>query len=1357
MEDVASSSGGHPSRQEAASTATTTSVVSSNSSSTPLPPFQVSPNRDPQSPPNHRRRYTGSSIPLRPEVPLPPVLSNGFSTLSAPSVIGPGGFDSVDRFRSNLGYTAYSSSAGASAGQRQGRPAGLRHSSPHNHQRRQSRSSDRDAFQTDPNAYPSSAWNTNSAPSRLTNSGLGPRHSIANLQPNPKPETMLPAHPPHPPPPSSTRPQYRSQRSSHSLSNSMPSTPRHPRTRHDAAKSRSPSPPPFALDSPRSATSDPSTHTVMRTRCQYESGLVLQRRRIPYSIGSDPLPDEKPPKDSLSKEDDEKLTADMEKLYADLLPSDESNERRRKFLAKLEKLLNDEWPGHEIKVHPFGSTENKLCSTDSDVDVCIVTTYKDVENVCLLAKVLGKHNMERIICVQNAKVPIVRIWDPEYQVQCDMNVNNTLALENTRMVKTYVDIDPRVRPLAMIIKHWTKQRILNDAAGGGTLSSYTWICMMINFLQTREPPILPSLHQREHKKLPPQNGVDVSFDDDIEKLRGFGDANTESLGSLLFNFFKRYGYEIDFEKSVVSVRMGKLISKAEKKWDNLFGNRLCVEEPFSITRNLSNGADDNAVRGIHEEFRRAFRLLAESPPNIASWSEEYIFPKDEQISASDFVKPASRPVQMTRSNSANKGRSGDSGRARNRQFGGYGSNPRNATFNSRRASSGSNYALAAGLPQITTHLMATPGGYQFVQNPDGTFSYPVLDGLQKPLLDVQHAQRQATLSRQNLLRTFAQAHDTNQHANPNTAQGQAQLAQASNQLEAAGKQQQQAQYNLLAAQSQLGGLHVGYPAYLLYPPILYLPSGLGGSEHYSMGFPPSSPIPQNSLEQRLNRTKNLQPGGPRSRSQPAPHLEPGGRQIPTVVESSADAQDMLGGSESIATASSTSEQPPTPCELQSSDDTFGDYYGYLYPESHTAPAHSPDVYINQKEFMDPQRRFSKEKITPPRFSDHRRPSQPPSPITTANHSRFVQNPDAIWSSSEGDGERSISQDSYDEEPRQRGPVIVNGSASSVPVTPPFDTDDSPQLSLHGDSPHEDSLYHSPAGFSDSYTASMMDHGQPHPGYTQTAMHDDGSNMPKTGYAFNPYTAQPMHFPPFLQFPHSYSAAQASNVDPHTSQKLRHRQTMQQYGRQYDVEQAISATKYANQMQPHLDLATPTHNLNHRDSKPSQQTKEKPRNHHHNSTDNNDSKRTVMTPTGSWKSQSPTKSGPVKTRGMLKQSGSEADNSSEDGNVIARQTGHANSSNRTGATAAASRYVEKINAITKTVGTADHASGAHGSKAGSSSASHKLEDSPMPANQGGQNHPSKSKGEWNKNTHKRKNNKKKRAPATEIVGDERKGG
>ena len=57
----------------------------------------------------------------------------------------------------------------------------------------------------------------------------------------------------------------------------------------------------------------------------------------------------------------------------------------------------------------------------------------------------------------------LRLEDPELELAADLNVNNTLALQNTKMIKTYVQLDDRVRPLAKIIKYWTKQRILNDA------------------------------------------------------------------------------------------------------------------------------------------------------------------------------------------------------------------------------------------------------------------------------------------------------------------------------------------------------------------------------------------------------------------------------------------------------------------------------------------------------------------------------------------------------------------------------------------------------------------------------------------------------------------------------------------------------------------------------------------------------------------------------------------------------------------------------------------------------------------------------------------------------------------------------
>ncbi|KAL4784602.1 hypothetical protein BJX76DRAFT_213759 [Aspergillus varians] len=452
-------------------------------------------------------------------------------------------------------------------------------------------------------------------------------------------------------------------------SNSLPSTP-YQHARKISFDSRSPSPH-HGSTSPRSTHSE-STHIPPSARkpftgCKYETAMSFFRRRIPYSLGADLLPEEKEGlKQRLRAEEEKKLGADMLEAYDRLLPSAESDSRRRRLVRKLEDLFNRQWPGCEIKVHVFGSSGNKLCSSDSDVDICITTTCKELEHVCLLADVLAKNGMERVVCISHAKVPIVKIWDPELRLACDMNVNNTLALENTRMVRTYVEIDERVRPLAMIVKHWTKRRILNDAGLGGTLSSYTWICLIINFLQTREPPILPSLQARPHKKRLTADGLVCSFDDDLDSLAGYGSGNKQSLGELFFQFFRYYGHELDYEKYVISVREGRLISKEAKGWHLLQNNRLCVEEPFNNVRNLGNTADDTSFRGVHMELRRAFKALSDGSFELCC--EQYEYPPEAERSW-DRPPPKPRPIVTTAPpQSSRGGRGGGRGGRHSNQY-----------------------------------------------------------------------------------------------------------------------------------------------------------------------------------------------------------------------------------------------------------------------------------------------------------------------------------------------------------------------------------------------------------------------------------------------------------------------------------------------------------------------------------------------------------------------------------------------------------------------------------------------------------------------------------------------------------------
>lgn len=227
---------------------------------------------------------------------------------------------------------------------------------------------------------------------------------------------------------------------------------------------------------------------------------------------------------------------------------------------------------------------------------------------------------------------------------------------------------------------------------GGTLSSYTWICMILNFLQTRNPPVLPCLHKRPHQRLLYADGKPSAFADDLSSLRGFGHKNKETLGELLFHFFRRYAHELDYERSVISIREGTLISKEDKKWHLMQNNRLCVEEPFNTGRNLGNTADDISFRGVHLELRRAFDLISEAKLNECM--EQFIFPAvEEKI----WEKPPPKPpptLSRSQSQSGRGGRGGASNRGGRHALNHHRSGPQ-----SRRASSA---AASNKIPNQTT-------------------------------------------------------------------------------------------------------------------------------------------------------------------------------------------------------------------------------------------------------------------------------------------------------------------------------------------------------------------------------------------------------------------------------------------------------------------------------------------------------------------------------------------------------------------------------------------------------------------------------------------------------------------------------
>ncbi|DAC17762.1 MAG TPA: hypothetical protein HA276_03250, partial [Candidatus Poseidoniaceae archaeon] len=277
-----------------------------------------------------------------------------------------------------------------------------------------------------------------------------------------------------------------------------------------------------------------------------------QKARWPRAIGALDGTYSPPAVDALDEARLKALSKELADLEREVSPSDVEQKQRRGIVNHLKRVLERHVRGSTL--HPFGSAETGLVLRRGDVDLCLVV--KDLRKpksvLRHLSNVLDTEDYRDIQTIGRAKVPIVKFTDPTTGIPVDLSLNNALALRNTELIAAYVNLDPRVKTIALAVKHWALQRGLANAFRG-TLSSYAWTLLVLRHLQAVDAPIVPNLQAGEPRRVETYDGR--SHDTTILHPEGF-QPGTASVAELFAGFFHRWFVQHAWDERIVSLREG---------------------------------------------------------------------------------------------------------------------------------------------------------------------------------------------------------------------------------------------------------------------------------------------------------------------------------------------------------------------------------------------------------------------------------------------------------------------------------------------------------------------------------------------------------------------------------------------------------------------------------------------------------------------------------------------------------------------------------------------------------------------------------------------------------------------------------
>jgi len=294
---------------------------------------------------------------------------------------------------------------------------------------------------------------------------------------------------------------------------------------------------------------------------------------------------------------------------------------------------------HDVDVSIFIPELDRLKRNFDSAEIAAAEYEKKMRKIIFQVRdsLAYSRSFSDLFAVTRARVPVIKGKDTHAQnpytrdgsLSFDICFLNDIAVVNSSLLREYSLFDSRVRILMLSVKSFAKNGSIASAADG-TLSSYSWINMVVFYLQCIGLiPVLqcPKLMEEHDFKPDPTGnpwhnviGLQTFYltQDLVAKKKIWecsSQVNDTKMSVLLFGFFNFYANIFPQQTVAASIRFGNCtlqktsFHQSSKLW------RLCMEDPFETCNShcphdLGCHVKEDGQRRINEHLMRATKELA---------------------------------------------------------------------------------------------------------------------------------------------------------------------------------------------------------------------------------------------------------------------------------------------------------------------------------------------------------------------------------------------------------------------------------------------------------------------------------------------------------------------------------------------------------------------------------------------------------------------------------------------------------------------------------------------------------------------------------------------------------------------------